>query len=165
MFGNGADYDNPPFDRWKASSVMFNGEIDDISIEMFITGPFIANPLLVPGTWAMIEAYGGKVSRIPIEESTFIHRSSKLTDIQLFTSWSSPEDNFERNEMIKKWSINIEKSKTVPFSEAYQNYMDENISIARYYGNNNLEKLAIVKARHDPGNVFRFKQGIKSNAN
>jgi hypothetical protein len=103
----------------------------------------------------IFDAYGGAINRVPAAQTAFVHRDS-LFSIQYFSRWAGDGSG------DLEWIRNLYRTMRPYVSGfAYQNYIDPDLASWRhaYYGSN-LRRLAHVKRKHDPSDVFRFRQSI-----
>jgi FAD/FMN-containing dehydrogenase len=106
------------------------------------------------------DALGGAVNRVGAGASAFVHRDG-LFLAQYTTDWSegAPAAAVSRQHA---WLRSLHgAAHRYASGQAYQNYIDPDLTGWRqaYYGAN-YPRLAQVKARYDPGRLFRFPQAI-----
>jgi FAD/FMN-containing dehydrogenase len=109
-----------------------------------------------------IEQLGGAVSRTADDSTAFAHRSAH-SNLLVVSSWPNPADN----------AVNIGWTRSVwqamqPFSTegVYVNYLgpesDEGADrIKAAYGSSKYARLAALKKKYDPINLFRLNQNIR----
>jgi len=106
------------------------------------------------------DALGGAVNRVAPGATAFVHRNA-LFQAQYTTTWpvGSSAAAVARQHA---WQQSFWQSMR-PFAsgQAYQNYIDPALTNWRqaYYGAN-FTRLTQVKAKYDPGRVFRFPQAV-----
>ncbi len=146
--------------RFKNSSDYVNKELDDDGIKTIVSH-LTESPR--DSSCIQFDSYGGKINRIPIQDSAFCHRGDTKFCIHYQISWQKQAED-ERN---VKWINDFKaamKSHVSGFS--YVNYCDrETDNWARSYYGDNLERLVAVKNKFDPDNFFNFAQSIPTAIN
>jgi FAD/FMN-containing dehydrogenase len=103
------------------------------------------------------QAYGGAIADVPNEDSAFSHRDT-LVEFFGGHTWTDPADDAERMESARRFGNAME-----PFaSGVYVNALadDDQAGVRRAYGDAKLRRLAGLKRRWDPDNVFHLNQNI-----
>jgi FAD/FMN-containing dehydrogenase len=113
----------------------------------------------VPSPMSLIalQQAGGAVARVPVEATAYANRDAAFDCIPI-SIWEDPAQD----------AANIAWSRSVweamrPFSTGgvyVNNLGDEGEERIRAAYGRNLERLAVVKAAYDPGNLFRLNQNI-----
>jgi FAD/FMN-containing dehydrogenase len=108
-------------------------------------------------TAVVIQQLGGAVQRVPRDATAFNHRDAAF-DFDILSLWTDPADD-ERN---IRWTRDV-GARTAQFSSGgvYVNNLGDEApdAVRRAYGSN-YERLAELKTRYDPENVFRLNQNI-----
>ena len=106
---------------------------------------------------AQLRVMGGAMARVPVEATAFAHRRSGIM-VNLAAFYTSPEDRILR----EAWVADFAKALHQGNSGAYVNFLgDEGEARVRdAYPGGTWERLAAVKARYDPDNLFRLNQNI-----
>ena len=103
------------------------------------------------------QAYGGAIGEVSSEDSAFSHRNA-LVEFFAGQAWTDPAEDDERIASARAFGGAIE-----PFaSGVYVNVLSETgeVGVRRAYGDPKLARLAAVKRRYDPDNVFHLNQNI-----
>lgn len=114
-----------------------------------------------PSDWTLFDiwAMGGAVSRIPAEATAMGDRSAPYT-LVFNTSWHDPAVS----EGCIEWTRQFyERMQPYSPGSSYLNFpgfLEEEGLVERAYGRN-YARLAAVKAKYDPTNLFRLNQNIK----
>jgi FAD/FMN-containing dehydrogenase len=112
--------------------------------------------------WALMpgggfQAYGGAIADVGENESAFSNRG---TLIEFFAggTWSDPAEDAYRMAASRTWASTLE-----PYSTGtYVNVIaDPGADVGRAYHKEQLERLAELKRRYDPDNVFHLNQNIR----
>ena len=141
---------------WKSS---FFKELSDAAIDAIVA---TVQPAPTPLSLVTIEHVGGAINRVAPTDTAFSHRHAQHSflaigvavdpaDAAAVTAWSRKQFDAAR-----------------PYLEegVYVNYMEDDEGMARLrsaYGVN-YERLTAIKAKYDPGNLFRLNQNIKPTA-
>jgi FAD/FMN-containing dehydrogenase len=106
---------------------------------------------------AQLRMLGGAMARVPVEATAFAHRTSRIM-VNLAAFYEGPEERAER----KAWVTDFAAALHQGDSGAYVGFLaDEGEArIRQAYPGKTWERLAAVKARYDPTNLFRLNQNI-----
>jgi FAD/FMN-containing dehydrogenase len=106
---------------------------------------------------AQIRVLGGAMARVPADATAFAHRSSKIM-VNLAAFYEGPEDRLIR----EAWVADFEAALRQEDAGAYVNFLgDEGEALVRdAYPGPTWDRLAAIKARYDPDNLFRRNQNI-----
>lgn len=128
-----------------------NDEAADRMTEFLVTCPS-------PHTFAGLEHWHGAVTRVGVSDTAFPHRTNPFNFI-IWSNWEGAEDS-EKN---IRWTRDFWNA-TKPFliESSYGNYLsDEGEESARAAYGVNYERLAKLKAKYDPTNLFRMNHNIR----
>jgi FAD/FMN-containing dehydrogenase len=113
-----------------------------------------------PGTVVVLESLGNSsIQPLPESSTAFVDRHYPF-NVLITSAWSSPAES-DRNIL---WTRQFyDAMQPYAAKAAYVNYIgDEGADGVRAaYGEQKLFKLAALKAKYDPGNLFRMNQNIK----
>ncbi|MGH8243806.1 MAG: FAD-binding oxidoreductase [Steroidobacteraceae bacterium] len=121
-------------------------ELIDAMIESFVPDPRIA---------MFTHTSGGAVKRVGVLDTAFPHRNAEMMII-VGGGWKDPEQDGEAIAIARDWFGKLE-----PFTGGY--YVNIEFDAASVSGNYGpaYERLAAIKARHDPINLFRLNSNIQ----
>jgi FAD binding domain/Berberine and berberine like len=135
-------------------------ELSDAAIDAYVArGVPAGGPepdwSLMPG--GGFQAYGGAIAEVGPADSAFSHRG---TVVEFFagSTWSDPAEDAGRMGGARAWAATLE-----PFSSGtYVNVLADSADQAdRAYRPTQLARLAELKRRYDPDNVFHLNQNIR----
>jgi FAD/FMN-containing dehydrogenase len=106
---------------------------------------------------AQIRVLGGAMARVPSASTAFAHRSSRIM-VNIAAFYEGPEDREVRQAWVDAFAADLEQED----HGAYVNFLldegEERIRAA--YPGGTWDRLAAIKARYDPTNLFRLNQNI-----
>jgi FAD/FMN-containing dehydrogenase len=150
-----ADFLWPPglHGYWKSS---YMESLSDAAIDV-VTGFFARVPS--PRTVVVLEYYGGGVmGRVPESETAFGHRNWPYNFL-VTSAWSDPADT-DRN---IAWTREFFDAMRPHLAKAsYVNYIGDegDEGLRSSYGEEKFARLAAIKSKYDPTNLFRMNQNI-----
>jgi len=100
---------------------------------------------------------GGAMARVPEDATAFAHRDAPIMAV-VVSFYESDETLAER----KKWVRDLAAALDDGTPGAYINFMmdDGEAGVRRAYPAVKLERLARIKSRYDPANLFRVNQNV-----
>jgi FAD/FMN-containing dehydrogenase len=145
---------NPPGNRvyWKSAMLR---NLDDEVIETIIEHA-AAPPS--PLSAAIVEFYGGAANRVGVGETAYPHRDTQYA-LNAVATWTDPEGDAANI----RWSRGLwEAVRRFSPGSVYVNFLglDEGVDRVRAAYGPNYERLAALKAKYDPQNLFRINQNI-----
>jgi len=134
-------------------------ELSDAAIDAFLTRGVRASEGV---DWSRVavggfQAYGGAIGEVSSEDSAFSHRDT-LVEFFGGQTWIDAAEDEDRMASARAFGAVME-----PFSSGvYVNVLSETgeAGVRRAYGDAKLARLAAVKRRYDPDNVFHLNQNI-----
>jgi FAD/FMN-containing dehydrogenase len=153
----GDDYHHPGKRRYATGHYL--PELSDAAIDAFLTRGVTAADGV---DWSRVaaggfQAYGGAIGEVSNDDSAFSHRQT-LVEFFGGQSWIDSAEDEERMASARAFGAVLE-----PFaSGVYVNAPSEQgeTVVRRAYGDAKLSRLAAVKRRYDPDNVFHLNQNI-----
>ncbi|HXW34311.1 MAG TPA: FAD-binding oxidoreductase [Acidimicrobiales bacterium] len=114
----------------------------------------------VPAIQTAVHLYpiNGAVQRVGAEETAFAYRDVSFSPV-IAGMWDNPADNEQNIAWVRAY---FEALRPYSIEGGYVNFMDEDDQgrvKANYKGN--YGRLAAVKAKYDPGNLFHLNQNIR----
>ncbi|MCW5977527.1 MAG: FAD-binding oxidoreductase [Bryobacteraceae bacterium] len=104
----------------------------------------------------MIESHGGAISRVAKDATAFEHRYAPF-NLGIFAVSTDPMLDQADAAWARKLYQQILPNST---GGSYVNYLSEGDDVHTAYSDARFGRLAGIKARHDPGNLFRFNHNI-----
>jgi FAD/FMN-containing dehydrogenase len=146
---------NPPGLRTYARGEHLTG-LPDEAVEAFAAHSTAG---LYPLCVGILFQHGGAVSRMPDDATAFSHRDARFM-VHPITMWEDEADD----ERHIAWARGLTASMG-PWATGgvYLNFMtdDQSGGVRAGFGDAKYERLAALKSRYDPANVFRFNQNIQ----
>ena len=137
-------------------------ELSDEAIDAFLSRgdhDQAADPQRLP--YGSFQGYGGAIAATSDGESAFSHRNT-LVEFVASTAWTDPAEDEERIAGARRYGAALE-----PFATGvYVNVLSDEgeAGVRRAYPPNKLARLAALKRRYDPDNVFHLNQNIRPDA-
>lgn len=136
---------------WKSHNFK---EFGDNAVEAIID---YAGRLPTPECEIFVAQMGGATNRVPKEATAYPHRDANFV-LNVHTRWGDPS----QDEDCVGWARSF-FDKTAPYATGgvYVNFMseDESERVTGAYGSN-YQRLAALKSKYDPSNLFRLNQNI-----
>jgi hypothetical protein len=137
------------------------GELSDAAIDLFLTRGIPAGSTdpdwsLMPG--GGFQAYGGAIADVGEGDSAFSHRKA-LVEFFGGATWADPAEDDVRMAAARAWGAALEPFSTGTYVNAIADPGDE--GVGRAYHAEQLSRLADLKRKYDPDNVFHLNQNIK----
>jgi FAD/FMN-containing dehydrogenase len=107
---------------------------------------------------AQLRVLGGAMARVPADATAFAHRNSKIM-VNVAALYDQPEQKETHEAWVQDFAAALQQNDT----GAYVNFLgqDGEERIRAAYPNGTWERLAAIKAKYDPTNLFRLNQNIK----
>src|SRR5215211_4626261 len=106
---------------------------------------------------AQIQVLGGAMARVPAEATAFAHRSSRIM-VNVAAFYEGTEDRAAREAWVSHFAAALRQGE----GGAYVGFLGEEGEerVREAYPESTWDKLAEIKRRYDPTNVFRLNQNI-----
>jgi FAD/FMN-containing dehydrogenase len=106
---------------------------------------------------AQLRVLGGAMARVPVDATAFAHRRSRIM-VNLAAFYDGPQDKAKREAWLADFGASIYQGD----SSAYVNFLgDEGAARVRdAYPGPTWNRLAAIKARYDPTNLFHLNHNI-----
>jgi FAD/FMN-containing dehydrogenase len=110
---------------------------------------------------AQLRVLGGAMARVPAEATAFAHRSSPIM-VNVAAFYEGPEDLARREAWVTDFAAALRQRE----DGAYVGFLGEEGEgrVREAYPGATWERLAGIKGRYDPTNVFRLNQNIRPSA-
>jgi FAD/FMN-containing dehydrogenase len=111
---------------------------------------------------AQLRVLGGAMARVPVEATAFAHRKSRIL-VNLAAFYNSPEERIQRDAWVSDFAAALRQGD----SGAYVNFLEDvgQEQLRTAYPGATWDRLAAVKARYDPANLFRRNYNIPPASN
>jgi hypothetical protein len=106
---------------------------------------------------AQLRVLGGAMARVPAEATAFAHRRSRIM-VNLAAFYDGPADQAVRQAWVDEFAVALQQGDT----GAYVGFINDEgeARVHDAYPGSTWERLAAVKGRYDPANLFRRNQNI-----
>ena len=133
---------------------MFTGVIDRRAAQTIVERLGSAN---APMAVVQIRVLGGAMARVPADATAFAHRSSRVM-VNVAAVYERPDEAAVHEPWVAGFAAALRQGD----GGAYVNFLgDEGEARVRAaYPGKTWERLAVIKARYDPTNLFRLNQNI-----
>jgi FAD/FMN-containing dehydrogenase len=133
-------------------------DLDDAAIAAFLSrgDDGDGDPALLPS--GSLQSYGAAIAAVGDHDTAFGHRDA-LVEFVAVAGWTDPAQDQARMAAARRYGAAVE-----PFaSGVYVNDLTDEgqAGIQRAYGPGTLARLAALKDRYDPGNLFHLNHNIR----
>ncbi len=104
-----------------------------------------------------LRVLGGAMSRVPADATAFAHRNSRIM-VNLAALYENPDEKEIHEAWVTEFAATLRQSD----DGAYVNFLADvdEAQVRAAYPGGTWERLAAIKARYDPDNIFRLNQNI-----
>ncbi len=136
-------------------------ELSDAAIDAFLARGIPAGGdepdwALMPG--GGFQAYGGAIAEVDEDESAFSHRRT-LVEFFGGATWEDPAEDAERMAAARAWATTLAPFASGMYVNVIADPGDE--GVGRAYNAAGLARLADLKRKYDPDNLFHLNQNIR----
>lgn len=138
---------------WKSCEI---GELEDETIDLIAEHSM---RIRSPRSYTVIFQLGGAIARVPEEATAYAHREA-AHNVNINGVWLPEEP---RREEEVAWTRAFFRALEPYQAGVYVNFLGEEGEerVFAAYGEEKYRRLAVLKARWDPENVFRMNQNIR----
>jgi FAD/FMN-containing dehydrogenase len=106
---------------------------------------------------AELRVLGGAMARVPVDATAFAHRQRPII-VNLAASYTGLDDKATREDWLEDFAAALHQGDP----DAYVNFMgnQREAKVRAIYPGPTLDRLAKIKSRYDPTNLFRLNQNI-----
>jgi FAD/FMN-containing dehydrogenase len=135
-------------------SLFLDGLDDDVAAEIVERMSAPSSPRAV----TQIRVLGGAMARVPAESTAFAHRDAGVL-VAILTAFENPDELA----IHEAWTVDFFAALRPKGRGVYSNFLEAEgeARIREAYPTATYERLAEIKAKYDPTNVFRMNQNIK----
>ncbi|HVN14120.1 MAG TPA: FAD-binding oxidoreductase [Anaerolineales bacterium] len=146
--------DDPDYHPLAATRTMFMNRIDRSVAEVMLDHLQASTGSMAV---AQLRVLGGAMARVPADATAFAHRSSRIL-VNLATLYAKPEEKSTHEAWVNQFMTAVQQDD----AGAYVNFLgnESEARIRAAYPNGTWERLAAIKQRYDPTNLFRLNQNI-----
>jgi len=135
-------------------SNLFRDSVDKATVETILAHLADSD---APMRVAQLRVLGGAVARVPVDATAFAHRDRAIM-VNLASFYTGDEDLPRRQEWLRTFSTAMRDGAPA----GYVNFIGEDDGgVGTAYPAPTLARLAQVKRRYDPDNVFRFNVNVR----
>ena len=107
---------------------------------------------------AQLRVLGGAMARVPAGSTAFAHRQQRLL-VNVAAFYDGPADKPAREAWTAEFAGALDQGRDGAYV-AFLNY-DSEAHVRAAYPDSTRERLAAIKSRYDPANVFRLNHNIR----
>jgi FAD/FMN-containing dehydrogenase len=146
--------EDPAFHPTAVSHTMFVNAADQGVAETIVTSLAASD---APMRAVQLRVLGGAMARVPADATAFAHRGSRIM-VNLAAFYDGPADRAVR----EAWVADLAAALQQGDDGAYVGFLgdEDEAEVRRAYPGATWERLAAVKARYDPTNLFHSNQNI-----
>jgi berberine-like enzyme len=106
---------------------------------------------------AQLRVLGGAVARVPANATAYAHRKSRIM-VNVAAFYDGANDKPAREKWVTEFVAALHQGD----DGAYVNFLDDEgeARVRAAYPGSTWDRLAAIKRRYDPGNLFRLNQNI-----
>jgi FAD/FMN-containing dehydrogenase len=106
---------------------------------------------------AQLRVLGGAMARVPADATAFAHRNSRIM-VNVAAFYEGPDDRPIRKAWVKDFAAALQQGDT----GAYVGFLGDegDARVRNAYPGATWERLATIKQRYDPANLFRLNQNV-----
>jgi len=137
-----------------SSRTLFVDSVDRLTAET-ILGHLNASSAAM--SFAQLRVLGGAMGRVPADATAFAHRNSRIM-VNLMALYGDPK----QKAIHESWVTNFADALRQNDGGAYVNFLGDTseAQIRAAYPDKTYERLAAIKAKYDPTNLFHLNQNI-----
>jgi FAD/FMN-containing dehydrogenase len=140
--------------------MMFADAISDDAVDSILDA---MNNASSPFSIVQLRGLGGAYGRVPVDATAFAHRERQYF-VAVIAIWE-PDPALDRTPH-EAWTQALWDQLRPEGSGVYVNFLEREgeVRIREAYPNGAYERLAAIKQKYDPENLFRFNQNVKPKA-
>jgi FAD/FMN-containing dehydrogenase len=146
--------DDPDYHPTAEARTMFIDHVDRETAELIVER---LNAIQAPVRVAQLRVLGGAMSRVPSDATAYAHRSGRIM-VNVAAFYEGAEDRAAKADWVKRFSEALHQGDDA----VYVNFVgDEGEARTRAaYPGATWDRLAKIKARYDPDNLFHLNQNV-----
>jgi FAD/FMN-containing dehydrogenase len=144
----------PEFDLIPVAHTMFTEAIDRSAAETIIEA---IEASTAPMAVTQLRVLGGAMARVPADATAFGHRDSRIL-VNVAAMYARPEERAEREAWVKGLAAALHGGDDGAYVGFLADEGEERVRAA--YPGPTWDRLAELKARYDPDNLFRLNQNV-----
>jgi FAD/FMN-containing dehydrogenase len=146
--------DDPDYHPTAASRTMFVDRIDHATAEMLVERLRASDASL---RVTQLRVLGGAMARVPVDATAFAHRTSRIL-VNVAAFYDGPDDQVVRERWVTDFVADLHQGDEGAYVGFVLDEGEERIRAT--YPGATWDRLAEVKARYDPTNLFHLNQNI-----
>jgi FAD/FMN-containing dehydrogenase len=146
--------DDPDYHPTAESRTMFIDHVDRPTAETIVEH---LNAIEAPIRVAQLRVLGGAMSRVPADATAYAHRAGRIM-VNVAAFYEGEDDRVVKAEWVKRFSEALYQGDDAAYVNFVGDEGEDRIHAA--YPGATWDRLAAVKARYDPDNLFHMNQNV-----